>query len=50
MGCNSHLAIEYKPYADGSWWGWASGIPESRDYVMYGVLADVRNSIHLNRL
>lgn len=49
MGCNSHLVIETayrysnnenKPVVH--WNTWAAGIPESRDYVMYGLMAQVR--------
>lgn len=43
MGCNSHLAIEYKRWKDGNWDLWAKGLPESRDYLLYAVMANVRN-------
>jgi hypothetical protein len=45
MGCNSHLAIEYKPWNDNSWECWALNIPENRDYLLYGYMAGVRAEV-----
>ncbi len=47
MGCNSHLAIEYRPFKGASWWTWGMDIAESRDYRMYAAMADVRNGYEI---
>ena len=44
MGCNSHLTIEYKRYKhDNSWACFALDVDESRDYLLYSFMANVRN-------
>ena len=45
MGCNSHLALEVreKGYNDSiEWHSYAIDVPESRDYIMYTLMAGVR--------
>lgn len=46
MGCDAHVAIEYKPYTSPDrevrWDTWAIRLPTSRDYVLFGLLAGVR--------
>jgi len=44
MGCNSHLAIEYKEEDDSYWRGWGINIAESRWYTLYNALAGVRGN------
>ena len=40
MGCNSHLSIEY--YNGERWDAFALDVPESRNYMMYELMAGVR--------
>lgn len=45
MGCDAHVAIEYRPtYAAERehWECWGTNLPTSRDYVLFGLLAGVR--------
>lgn len=49
MGCDSHLAIEYRPYGDKNgrcedyWYIWALDITQDRNYRMFAAMANVRN-------
>lgn len=42
MGADAHVAVEYKRF-DKMWDCWALRLPTSRDYILFGLLAGVRN-------